>query len=239
MLGFGKRGGGGSGTPRPDVPALAADDPLRRARQLSDEVFDAVVKPLKLQGRLESAYIASILGVLAGYSCQRAALAGLAAGDPAYCDLPTPILDMGLKDGTHLLYGDAINRPLLESQYSVWALVGGILQHIGKPVFDVRALVARKTGEAGTPAFERCAGLPLDGPPIPFALGWRNVALDLESRLPRDFVPMVFAFAFQRLAQTDAAADPSVDVELCARTMMESAIVASKLPEVVDPVPTS
>lgn len=237
MFGFRNRGGAGTPVPRGDGPP--GDDPLRRATVLADTVFDSVVKPLKLQGRLTSPYISSVLGVLAGFSCQRAALAGIAAGDPAYRDLPNPILDVRLKDGTRLLFGDAINRPLLESQHSVWALVGGVLQHLGRPVFDVRELVARKTQEAGTPAFERCADLPPDGPPIPFALGWRKVALDLEPQLPLDLVPVVFALAFQRLAQTDAAADRSVDVELCARTMMESAIVASKLPEVVDPVPAS
>lgn len=216
-------GSGGSG---------GQDDPLQRARLISNEVFDSVVKPLKLQGGLPSPYITSILGVLAGVSCQRAALAGLAAGDPKYRDLPNPILDVGLKDGTRLLFGDAINLPLLESQYSVWSLVAGILEHMGRPIFDIRQMAERKVGEAGTPAFERCVDLPQDGPPIPFALGWRQVATNLESRLPLDYIPMVFAFAFQRLAQTDSAADPTVDVEACARTMMESAIVASKLPRV-------
>ena len=44
-----------------------------------------------------------------------------------------------------------------------------------------------------------------------------------------DYVPVAIALAYQRLAQTDHAVDPSVDLAAMARIMMESALAMSKL----------
>ena len=44
-----------------------------------------------------------------------------------------------------------------------------------------------------------------------------------------DYVPVAIALSYQRLAQTDHAVDPSVDLAAMARIMMESALAMSKL----------
>lgn len=59
-------------------------------------------------------------GALAGHACQVATTSGIASNDPDYVGLS--IVRVDGKNGDRYLMGDAINRPVLEWQYSVWAL---------------------------------------------------------------------------------------------------------------------
>lgn len=199
------------------------------AKLLSDSVFDLVVIPAKMRRGIPSPVIAQMLGTLAGVSSQFVALKALQDKDPAYTALATPLFTLGGKDGETYLFGDAINRPVLESPYSVWALVGGITQHMGKPVPDVEAIAASIAGRIGEPDFDRSPDLPPDAPRARDALPLAGLIGRFRHELPSDHLPAVFALAYQRMVQTDNDADPSVDVVQCARVMMHSTIAMSKL----------
>ncbi|MGT2425074.1 hypothetical protein [Amnibacterium kyonggiense] len=210
-------------------PEVRGEDPMVVAKRLSDVVFDLVVVPAKVQQGVPSPIIAQILGTLAGVSSQFVALSALRDGDPACTGSATPLLTLIGQDGETYLFGDAINRPVLESPHSVWELVGGVTQRMGEPVPDVRAIAAVVMERVGGPDFDRCPDLPPDAPRARDALVLSGLIGRLRHELPTDHLPAVFALAYQRMVQTDHDVDPSVDVVQCARVMMHSAIAMSKL----------
>jgi len=195
---------------------------------MSDVVFDGLVKPLKLERGVPSPVIAAVLGALAGHACQVATLSGLASNHPDYAGLS--IMTAGGKNGDSYWVGDAINRPVLESKYSVYALVGGVNEKMGFPVPDLHELAGYVASTLGTESF----GVPRDlpsGAPTPrslLSLWSLGEALTKDVGNP-DFVPVALTLAYQRLAQTDNAVDPTVDVAAMSRIMLESAIAMSKL----------
>lgn len=194
---------------------------------MSTVVFDGLVKPLKLERGLPSPVIAMALGSLAGHACQVATLKGIAADSPDYRGLSIMTVEGG---GDRFLFGDAINRPVLEWQYSVWALVAGISQKIGAPMPDLHEMAGYVTSTAGSEAFGLPRDIPKGGPTARSLLSLWSLGEALCKDVPHpDYVPVTFALAYQRLVQTDNAADPTVDQLAMARVMMESAIAMSKL----------
>lgn len=220
---FGRRKKEPASTPEPP-----RSESMANAGRVADVVFDGLVKPLKLERGMPSLVIAATLGALAGHACQLATLSGLANGSPDYAGLS--IMEVGGKNGDSYLMGDAINRPVLEWQYSVWSLVAGINDKMGAPRPDRDELAGRVASTLGGDAFGVPRDLPAGAPTPRQMLGmWTfSEALVREVGHP-DYVPVAFALAYQRLAQTDNEVDPSVDQAAMARIMVESAIAMSKL----------
>lgn len=215
--------------PTPSSPGLPSD-PMVAARLMSDVVFDKLVRPLKMERGLPSVLIASTLGALAGHAAQVAALTGVTSGDPAYAGLSLVTVDSASGKGDQYLYGDAVNRTVLEWQYSIWALVGGVNQKMGKAIPDANEIAGYVAGTLGTDRF----GIPRDLPPgAPTPRGMLSLWMlgeALSKDIPHpDYIPVTFALAYQRLAQTDNVADPGVDQAAMARIMVESAVAMSKL----------
>jgi len=228
MFGRRKKDSGGPTPPQAAPTGPIATDPLEAARRMSDVVFDTFVKPLKLQRGLASPVIAATIGALAGHACQVATVSGIANGNPDYRGLS--IMTADGKNGDRYLVGDAINRPVLDWQYSVWALVAGITEKMGIPTPDVRELAGYVASTMGGDTF----GIPRDlpaGAPTPRAmLSLWGLGDALAKDVPHpDYVPVTFTLAYQRLVQTDHAADPTVDLSAMARIVMESALAMSKL----------
>ena len=208
-----------------DEPAI---DPMTRARQMSDVVFDTFVKPMKLQRGLPSPVIAAMLGTLAGHAAQQAALHGLATQSPDYKDFTLVTVDGS--NGDRYYFGDAINRPVLEWTYSVWALVGGVLKKMDVPFPDITEVVGHVASTVGSESFGVLRDLPQGAPTVRSLLSLWSAGEALSRDVPHpDYVPVTFALAYQRLAQTDNQVDPSVDQVAMARIMMESTLAASKL----------
>jgi hypothetical protein len=143
--------------PPTDEPPVAPDA-LQSARLLSDAVFDGLVTPLKMQRGVPTPDVVAMLGALAGHACQVATLRGIAAKSPDYRDLS--IVTVQGANGDRYLMGDAINRPVLEWQYSVWALVAGITEHLGVPRPDLPELASYGASTVGGATF----GVPRDLP---------------------------------------------------------------------------
>lgn len=209
-----------------ETPVLS--DPLQFARLMSNKVFDGLVKPLKMQRGVPTPVIVATLGALAGHACQVATLRGIATNNPDYRDLSIVTVDG--KDGDRYLMGDAINRPVMDWQYSVWALVAGITESLGAPRPDLHELAGYVASTVGTATFGVPRGLPSGGTAPRSALALWGLGEALANDIPHpDYVPVCFALAYQRLVQTDNAVDPAVDVAALARIMMESTIAMSKL----------
>jgi len=215
---------------RKDSPPAHASavDPLTKARQMSDVVFDTFIKPMKLQRGLPSPVIAAMLGTLAGHAAQNAALHGLATNSPDYSEFTLVTVDGA--NGDRYYFGDAINRPVLEWTYSIWALVGGIVQKMAVPSPDVMEVVDHVASSVGTDAFGVLRDLPEGAPTVRSLLSLWPAGEALAKDVPHpDYVSVTFGLAYQRLAQTDNLVDPSVDQTAMARIMIESTLAASKL----------
>jgi hypothetical protein len=195
---------------------------------MSDLVFDELVKPLKLGQGFSSPAIAAVLGALAGHASQVAAFNGVATGDPAYAGLS--IATVNGRNGDVYLFGDAVNRPVLEWEYSVWSLVAGVCEKMGIPIPDRNELAGYVASTVGTDNFGIPRDLPTGSPTPRDALAlWATWNTRTANALESDYVPVAFAMAFQRLAQTDNAVDPTVDQAAMGRIMMESTLAMSKL----------
>ena len=218
--------------PKPRLPQAdkipISADPLPSTRLMSDKVFDGLVKPLKMERGVPTPVIVATLGALAGHACQVAALRGIAKNSPDYRDLS--IITLQGQNGDRYLMGDAINRPVMEWQYSVWALVAGITESLGVPRPDLHELAGYVVSTGGTATFGIPRDLPSGVTTPRSALAMWSLGEALANDIPHpDYVPVCFALAYQRLVQTDNAVDPAVDVAALARIMMESTIAMSKL----------
>ena len=133
------------------------------AERISDRLTEMVVEPALDRG-VPTRVIAQLLGAIAGFACLRTAMDALALNDPEYGALPNPIVTVGLADGTQLLSGDAINRPLLEASDSFAARLADALRDSRASAPDIEAVVRRKASEIGDAAFWTTPDLPPGSP---------------------------------------------------------------------------
>ncbi len=106
-----------------EIEARDNVDPLIGAKMGSTEVLQYLIAGLKSDNRVHIESLLCAIGALAGYSCQASLRAqALEQGLPenAFFTL------VETTDGKTYFFGDPLNRPLAESEHSVWGLaVGG------------------------------------------------------------------------------------------------------------------
>jgi len=174
---------------------------------------------------LEGAVVA--LGALAGKACQVAALTGVANKDPVYKRLS--VADVTAADGTEYYFGDALNRPLAESTYSVWSLVAGAANSLGATVPDVTELFNHAAQSVGTPEFgvPRFATGTYAELPVTYLARWDELLPNIRKHAPdAQQWPVVFGIAIQQLF-TIVGGDFNLTDQT--RIFMDSAIAMSKL----------
>ena len=214
------------------INAKKKADPLIGAKLGAKEVNNRLINGLKTEKGVHIESFLTVLGALAGFSCQMCARAELNRG---------PVTKEGCwavatgADGITYFFGDAINRPLAESQYSVWSLTAGAAQQLGAQLPDLTEIFAHVSMTVGTDAFGKPripehhtpGDLPLNylrviWPSIfPLTLGFCDEPADL---------PALFGTAIQYALQM---AKDVIDPGLAATIVMECAIPMSKvnLPE--------
>jgi hypothetical protein len=91
------------------------------------------------------------LGALAGYSCQAAVRAKAVAQGLTETSL---LMSVETTDGTKYFFGDHLNKPLAETQYSVWSISGGGAQQAGcNSLPDLTEIFEHSAQTFGTDAF--------------------------------------------------------------------------------------
>lgn len=208
-------------------------DPLIGAkiggREITQEIFT------KMNGE-RGVHIESMLcalGALAGHACQAAIrVRNIAQGQPA----TTGLVAVDTKGGKRYFFGDAINLPLAEGQYSVWVLVATQAQRMGcGQLPDVAEIFKRAAETVGSDAFGQLRVPPQHLPhdlPINYARKFWPELLPRIRRFCPDPMhwPVLLGFSIQEvIEQGKQVLDPC----LAARLVMESAIPVSKeeLPE--------
>ena len=133
------------------IAGRSKTDPLIGAKIGSKEVTQRLLGGMKTDRGVHIESLLCALGALAGYSCQAALRAqALARGLPEVALLTS----VQTKDGKTYFFGDHLNKPLAESQYSVWGISAGGAQQAGcKKLPDIAEIFKYTSTVVGTDAF--------------------------------------------------------------------------------------
>lgn len=123
-------------------------DPLIGPKLGSKEIFNRLLNGMKDSRGIHIESFLCALGALAGYSCQ-ASLRRELIEIKGLSEKQVFVIVEG-KDGNKYYFGDTINQPLVENQFSVWSLAAGAVQHMGiNVIIDLREIfehVSKTTG---------------------------------------------------------------------------------------------
>lgn len=128
------------------------EDPLVGAKIGAKEFVGNLINGMKDTKGVHIESLVSILGSLAGYSCQ----ASLRKEYIETRGLPENqvFTIVEAKNGTRYYFGDMVNKPLAEDQLSVWSLAAGMVHHLGCSQFpDLNDIFKYVTGTVGQDNF--------------------------------------------------------------------------------------
>jgi hypothetical protein len=169
------------------------------------------------------------LGSLAGYSCQASVRERLKqGGQPEEKEF---VIANG-KDGKKYFFGDALNKPLAEDQYSVWSLAAGVATHVGceQPVNigEIFEHVAATVGgpEFGIPRIPE-SHRPCDPPSNWVKYGWSKALATVQEycESPSEWPPAFGMGIQEAMTQAKGVIDPCLALSIA----MECAIPMSKV----------
>lgn len=119
-----------------------AEDPLIGAKMASQFLEERIMSIMKDEKGIHIQTLLACLGSLAGYACQQACLAEGAE-----------LMIVTGKNQENYYFGEQLNYYLIEGQYSVWSLVGGVLEAEKSASFDVIEIVKHVVATGGTDNF--------------------------------------------------------------------------------------
>jgi hypothetical protein len=204
-------------------------DPLIGAKLGGKEVTQRVITAMKTERGIHIESLLCALGAVAGYSCQ-AAVRAIATSR----GLPTESLLQRVEttDGQVYFFGDNLNKPLAESQYSVWGLAGGAAQQAGcASLPDVDDIFKHVSSTVGTPNFgaPRIAQdhRPHDAPLNYVRVLWPALRPVISKFCPNpEHWPILVSMSiYEVIGMGKSVLDPCLAIRL----VMESAIPMSKV----------
>lgn len=212
------------------VKSQLREKPLLGAQIASQEILQNLLTMVKNERGVQIELVATMLGGLAGRASHLAAMAGQASSIASLNSLT--INTIGLKDGSTLYMGDAINYQLAESQYSVFGLIGGYLKSIDEPIPDVHEFFRHGAEVIGKPEF----GIPryaedtgVSDTPLAYAdVLWPQFMNSLRRYAPDPQLwPVTYGLAVQQML---GMARGSFDLQVLVRIVMDGAIAVAKTP---------
>ena len=167
------------------VKEMSGEDPLIGAKIGGKELAQRMMAVMKTERGVHIESILGALGSLAGYSCQ-ASVRALARAQGLDETAHFFVRAEGA-DGKVYFFGDALNKPLAEDQYSVWSIAAGGAQAAGcGDIPEPSDVFAHVAGTVGSSEF----GLPRLPPEHPI----HDTPLNyVESFWPKRF-PMISRF---------------------------------------------
>src|ERR1051325_614555 len=110
------------------ISEMSGDDPLIGAKIGGKELAQRMMAAMKTERGIHIESLLGALGSLAGYSCQASVRALSRAQN---LDETAHFVRAEGADGKVYFFGDALNKPLAEDQYSVWSIAAGGAQAAG------------------------------------------------------------------------------------------------------------
>lgn len=189
-------------------------DAMATAPVLLDQLLEALSDARGI--RIEAA--TGALGALAGHAAQHAAMHGLSGRDPAYARLS--LTQVTGANGEIYWFGDAVNHPVAEGNFSLWhAVIAAAEERPGRVPPVLAPIFADIAARIGSESFGDQRGA--------IARFWPAQAdiLDARARDPKAW-PIAYGFAFTQLI---AMVGDQFDFSELAATFMRSVVIASKL----------
>ncbi len=205
-------------------------DPLAGLKVGGKEITQRLIDALKGDKGVHIETLLTILGSLAGFSCQMSIREELARiGNAASA---RPFMVVTGADGKNYFFGDALNRPLAESQWSVWSLAAGAAQHMGcEPLPDIKNIFEHVTQTVGGHRFgiprvdeaHRASDLPINF----VKTIWPKVLPVVEQFCDRPAEwPVLFGIAIQQALYLGKGI---IEPHLALSIVMECAVPMSKI----------
>jgi hypothetical protein len=214
------------------VPSRASDPPTRvhQKQTRSQEVNHYIINALKDRKGVHIESLLTALGALAGFSCQMSIREELIESGKIPENGAFVIVE-GV-DGERYYFGDLLNAPLAESQYSIWDLSAGAAQQLGcTSIPDVGGIFEHVAQTVGGKSF----GIPqvpdthrANDLPINYVKSlWPKILPVIRPfcRKPSEW-PILFGLAIQQDIYKEK---DMIDPKLAVSIVMESAIPMSKV----------
>jgi hypothetical protein len=206
------------------------EDPLIGLKIGSKELNQRLIAALKDEKGVHVQTLLTILGSLAGFSCQMAIREELVDTGKRREEEVFVIVEGA--DGNTYYFGDFLNKPLAEDQYSIWSLTAGIAQHLGATNLpNLKDIFSHVSSTVGGDAFgipqvaenHKAGDLPINY----VKTMWKKVTPIVNKYCDRPLErPILYGFAVQEIIQM------SKDViapEMAVKIVMESAVPMSKI----------
>jgi len=206
-------------------------DQLYAVKRGGKEIASKLFMAMSTEKGIHLESLLSALGALAGYACQ------ISVRESYVEQQGRPIKEIFIvvhskQNATTYYFGDLLNRPLVESRYSVWSLASGAAQKLGlQQLIDLHDIFKHVTDTLGSKDF----GIPRIDPEHQAKETPWNYVCFLWPQLfplaqsfcknPTDW-PIVFGVAVQEIL---FASKDLIAPELALRIVMESAIPMSKI----------
>ena len=212
------------------IKAKKKEDPLVGLKIGAKEVNQRLIGALKGQKGVHVESLLTMLGALAGFSCQMAAREKMRETGKAP-DAVSLMVVAG-KDGKKYFFGDAINAPLAGDKYSVWTMTAGIAKHLGaQELPDLKEMFTRVAGSVGKSDF----GVPQlpdnhrpSDLPINYLKGiWSPLVVIVDKFCDSAHErSILFGIAIQQIMEMGK---DTIAPEMAAKVVMESAIPMSRI----------
>ena len=202
-------------------------DPLAGIKFGSTQLNDHIMAALKTERGIHFESFLCVLGSLGGYACQICARENLQKGPRKDNDFVV-VTD---KDGKEYYFGDLINSPLVESNYSIWSFVAGALQNLGKVIPEITDIFKHVSDTIGTENFG-IPRVPEGHSPGRTPLQYLNEAGAHLFPIAKEYcdtpeeLPALFGIAIQ---QAIFMGKDTLDPVISANLIMECAIPMSKV----------
>lgn len=212
------------------IEEARSTNPVAHLKIGAEELVQRLLDGMKTERGVHVESLLGVLGSLAGFCCidsrlKQVAIKGLSSREIGIVDVET-------SDGNRYYLGDPINSLLAGSDLSLWALVAGIVNHLGSQDYpDFNGIAGHVASTLGGPEF----GLPrvpdhhkLNDLPINYVRDiWPHVLPLLDNRVPvlQERITL-FGFAVQNVIQMGKDV---ISPAVAGKLVMECAVPMSKL----------
>lgn len=184
-------------------------------------VLDRIVKAMTgSSGEIHPQSLLCAVGSLAGYACQQDVREKFVYEKKLPEDKVFTVIQD--KQGRNFYFGDLLDELLARDKYSVWAFVGGALEHIGKGLIDINDILRYVSFVAGGEQFGKVrscqTGETMDGY---LKIFWRPLVQLCESYCEKGELHILYGMCVQKAI---VVCSKRLDAGECGRIAMESAV---------------
>lgn len=205
------------------------EDPLIGAKLGAKEIFQRLTQGMKDEKGVHIESLLCALGALAGFACQ-ASVRGEYILEKGF-DEKKVFTILGCANGRQYFFGDMVNKLLAESQYSIWSLAAGAVQHLGvNKLIDIGEIFKHTAQTVGGDSFG-IPRIPQDHKPGDLPQNylkhlWPVLFPVVKQFCPASEWPLLFGLAIQEgIYLGKDVLDPLLALSI----VMESAIPMSKV----------